>query len=179
MKPAILALMAITLAARQTPAPPDRIEVIGHVSLGGEQAVNLLTAVHWRRTYLYVEHGSQGAVTVLDVTDPRSPKQAGAFALPPGSAPLHMGSVEGTAAMFLSAAPAGERPPAKVVIMSFADPLNPKVVREFTGVTCVLKDASRGVTYLTNGEGLWVLQSAPAPDRQAEEEYERQLRYNH
>ncbi len=181
MKSAILvAFTVMTLAARHMAAPAtDRIEVIGHVSLGGERAVNLLSAVHWRRTYLYVEHGSQGAVTVLDVTDPRSPKNTGAFEPPAGTAPLHMDAVEGSAAMFVSGQAKADRATSNVVIMSFADPAHPQVVREFPGVTCILKDASRHVTYLTNDEGLWVLHTTPAPDREAEEEYDRQLRYNH
>ena len=176
------ALSAAPKNKKGSPPPETKgsIEVIGHLQLPPGPAVSLMTAVHWRRNYLYVEHGSQGAVTVVDVTDPRAPKAAGEFVPPPGSAPLHVGEVEGNAAMFTAAQPApGTQAPESVTIMSFDDPAHPRIVRQFSHVACLLKDARRSLTYLVNDEGLWLLYSNPGRDRELEEEYDRYLRYSH
>lgn len=162
------------------PEPKDSIEIIGHLTLAQGPAVNLLTGVHWRRNYLYIEHGSQGAVTVVDVTDPRPPKNIGEFVPPPGSTSLHVSAVEGQAAMFTGAPSAPHsQSPESVTILSFDDPAQPIIVREFSHVTCLLKDTTHGLIYLTNDEGLWVLHPNPAPDRELEEEYDHYIRYSH
>jgi hypothetical protein len=178
----LLAGFTLVAAPRKSAQPEntqDTIAVVGHISLAKDGVVNLMTGAHWNRNYLYVEHGDQGAVTVVDVTDPSSPKRTAEFVPPYHGVAQHMTVVEGSAALFVSTQSAkAEAAPARVAIMSFADPEHPKMVREFSGVTCMLR-GDRGITYLVNGEGLWVLQPAPARDRQADDEYFHQLLYNH
>lgn len=37
------------------------------------------------------------------------------------------------------------------------DPANPREFRNFSGVTSILTDQDRGLIYLTNRQGLWIL----------------------
>jgi hypothetical protein len=39
------------------------------------------------------------------------------------------------------------------------DPTNPQPIQTFSNVTSVVTDNARGVIYLSNGEGLWVVQA--------------------
>jgi hypothetical protein len=65
-----------------------------------------------------------------------------------------------------------------VTILSFADPEHPAVARQFLGVTSMLKDTSRGLIYLVNSDGLWVLRVEPAADIELQKEYEHYVLYN-
>lgn len=69
--------------------------------------------------------------------------------------------------------------PETVTILNFADSEHAKVARQFSGVTSMLKDTSRGLIYLANPEGLWVLRSAPAADTELEKEYGKYILYSH
>lgn len=119
-------------------------------------------------------------VKVVEVTDPAAPRVVGEFVPPADGAPLHMGEVEGTAALFTASAPrAAETAPGSVVIMSCADPANPKVERRFTHITAMLRSENRVLTYLVDDEGLWILRHVPAPDRELEAWYQHEIIYNH
>jgi hypothetical protein len=41
--------------------------------------------------------------------------------------------------------------------LDLTDPAHPKVLQTFTSVTSMLPDGGRGLVYLTNNEGLWIL----------------------
>jgi hypothetical protein len=69
--------------------------------------------------------------------------------------------------------------PQTLTIMDLSDPQHPKVAREFTGVTAIGKDDKRGLVFIANGEGVWILQQHFADDPQVEEEYTRQVLYDH
>jgi hypothetical protein len=161
-----------------TPAAPDSIDVIAQLPVTDGPAVQLVTAVHWRRHYLYLEHGSRGALTVVDVTDPQAPKSISEFILPPQDSSVYLYEMVGTAALMTTSHPAPRQSPETVLLVSFADRAHPKVVRQFSGVTCRLKDSARGLIYLTNGEGLWVLRESPATDIELQKQYEHDVIYN-
>jgi hypothetical protein len=185
MKYSIILLMSLSLALAaskkaETPEPQDSIAVVGHVALTAGSVGHMTTAVHWQRNYLYIEQLRQGTVTIIDVTTPAAPKVIGEFAPPADDKPLHIAEVEGTAALLTTSAPAPASPaPDSVVIMSFADPARPRVERRFGHVTGLLRSESRGLTYLVNDEGLWILQHQPAPDRELERQYQHEITYNH
>ncbi len=48
-------------------------------------------------------------------------------------------------------------PTQSVSVLDVSDPANPREFRNFSGVTTILTDQDRGLIYLTNGEGLWIL----------------------
>ena len=181
---AIVIVPALSGAAKNRKAPQSggvgSIEVIGHLALPAGPVVNLVASPNGRRDYLYVEHGSPAAVTTIDVTDPHIPKAVAELTPLPGDAPQHVSEVEGPAVLLTGTTTAPRAPaPDTVTIVSYEDPAHPKVVRQFSHVACMLKNVARGVIYLVNDEGLWVLQTRPAPDRELLEEYDRYLRYNH
>jgi len=159
----------------QTPSSTDHIDVIAHVPLSGGPIVQLTSGIHWRQDYLYLGRGPGSSTSILDVTDPTSPKAIGTLDLPKQEANGHVSSVVGNAVLVTS--PASAPAPQTVTILSYADPEHPKVARQFSGVTSMLKDSSRGLIYLANSEGLWVLRLDPAPDAELEKEYENYVLY--
>lgn len=103
----------------QTPSGNDRIDVIAHIPLSGGPVVQLTPSVHWRRNYLYLGHGSESPVTILDVTDPTAPKAVGTLDLPMQEANGNVSTVVGNAVLVASST----SPPAPetVTILNFAE----------------------------------------------------------
>jgi hypothetical protein len=62
--------------------------------------------------------------------------------------------------------------------MDFSDPLHPKVAREFTGVTAISRDDRRGLIFVANPEGIWVLLQRLAEDPQIQIDYAHYIMYN-
>ena len=61
-------------------------------------------------------------------------------------------------------------------LLDLSDPAHPKTLQTFKNVTGVIGDAGRGIIYLVNDEGLWVLKHerhlmAPAPDKKPCDSY--------
>lgn len=167
--------LATAHSSRTTPEP-DRIDVIAQVPLPGGPVAQLTSGTHWRRDYLYADHGSHSAVTVLDVTNPAAPAVVRQLDIPKQESGGDLRAVVGTAALISSSPATPTRQ--TVTIMSFADPEKPKVVQQFSGVTSTLKDTSRGLIYLVNPEGLWILRMEPATDVELQKEYDNYVRYN-
>jgi hypothetical protein len=176
---ATLLAMAPLVAGKEGPTAPstDHIDVIAHIPLSGGPVVQLSSGTYWRRNYLYLGRGTGKAVTILDVTDPTAPKAAETLDLPKWQANENVSAVVGNAVLVTSSP--SEPAPQTVTILSFADPEHPKVARQFSGVTSMLKDTSRGLVYLANSEGLWVLRLDPATDVDLDKEYQNYLLYYH
>ena len=172
-------LLAVpSLAGKDNPTPPnaDRISVIGHFPLSGAPVVQIASGFHWRRSYLYLVRGAAGPVTILDVTDPSMPKETGKLDIPGQEASKRVSEAVGNEVLLTSSVSAPT--PQTVTIMDFADRESPKVARQFSGVTSLMKDSSRGLVYLTNPEGLWVLRLDPAADVELQKQYEHYVLYN-
>jgi len=160
-------------------AATDQIEVIAHIPLAGLPVTQLTTGAHWERSYLYLDRGTGGPATVLDVTNPAAPAAAGRLDIPAQEAGARLNEVVGNVALFSSpSAAATPSTPRTVSIVAFTDPQHPQVERQFLGVTAMVQDPARGLTYLTNGDGLWILRAKPAPDLKAEREYAHYVMYN-
>ena len=168
-----LALSAFGLSAKQgakkhhSDAPQDRIEVVSHFPLTTGTITRFLTTQHYRRNYLYAEHEAGKAVTLIDVTDVKQPSLLGDVSYPDAGA-AQIVAVTGNAALVASD---GNSPATSVQlqtfrIMSFADPLHPTVKQEFKGVTAITTDERRGLVFLANSEGIWILRQtlALSPD---------------
>jgi hypothetical protein len=173
-----VSLSGVSLLARnkgELPSDSDRIAGIAHVPLSGDPVIQLTLGVHWRRNYLYLDH-RRGPVTVLDVTDPKVPTKTGTVDISNQEGNGNLSAVVGTAVVVVSSA--STPAPQTVTILSLADTEHPKVAQQFSGVTSMLQDGSRGLIYLTNPEGLWVLRMEPATDVALEKEYDNYIRYN-
>ena len=182
---ALVLLAGITIPSRSMQGkdvnpenqPRDRITVVGHFSLTAGPINRLLPTQHYSRYYLYAE-GTDGKVSVIDVTDARSPARV-ENVYPQDQQASTLLAVAGTAALVGSPfnAFAGD-PPQTVRIMNFSDPGHPRISREFTGVTAVGRDNGRGLVFLANGEGIWILREHFALDPAIVQEYTQQVLYD-
>jgi hypothetical protein len=157
----------------KAPDAKDQIEVVGHIPLTGGPVKRFLSTQHYSSYYLYAERENGGAATLIDITKTNQPAVLGDMA----SGNLTM--VAGTAALVSSepVASSATQAPQTVKIMDFSDPQNPKVAREFTGVTAMSRDDQRGLIFVANGDGVWILQRHFAEDPEVQRAYEDYVIY--
>ena len=160
----------------------DAIEVVAHISAPGGPITRFLATQHYSSSYLYLEHENGRELTLIDVSQADKPLVLADIPTPSGSSNLY--AVAGSAALFTddnsrTAASAAPVPPQNVRIMDLSDPKNPKVARQFTGVTALMRDDRRGLIFLANSDGVWVLHQRFATDPQVEKEYTRHVLYDH
>ena len=161
--------------------PQDQIEVVGHLVVANGQVTRFITTRHYSSFYLYVEYAASKTVTLVDMTRAAQPAVLADVSYPAGEGNAALFSVAGTAAIVTEgAASAVPTPAAQTVrIMDFSDPKQPKVAREFAGVTAISKDDQRGLSFLANPEGIWILHQSLALDPEIEKEYARHVLYDH
>jgi hypothetical protein len=130
-----------------------------------------------KKRYLYIQQVGKEGYTVVDVTKPEQPTLQDRVAQPPkpsgekvqmvgdglalAETPESSGS--GTTRHELAPAKApsnasASRPTESVRVLDLSDPKNPRTLQTFDGVTSILADDARGLIYIANGQGLWVLQ---------------------
>jgi len=139
-------------------------KVIAHVPLQEAPGSEMLLQTKGDKRYLYVQKASKQGFIVIDVTKPGLPS------LVNRSAP----STDGTAGKLEMVGPdvgltevpdnnskgvirSADNPTETVKILDLSDPAHPKVLQTFTSVTSTLQDPGRGLIYLANNEGLWIL----------------------
>jgi len=150
-------------------APQDQIDVVAHLPLTGGPVTGFLETQHYRRSYLYAEHESGQTASLIDITNGARPALL---------ADIRSGSlvaVAGNAALVSSQAPSTQIAPQTFRIMSFADPLHPAVKQQFDRVTAIARDEKRGLIFLANDGGVWILQQKFAQDPEAEKEWEHMM----
>ena len=177
----VLQLSAKKNAKKAQPEPDqDQIQVAAHIPFTDGPVTGFLATTHYSQYYLYIEHGIGHGVTLIDVTDPSKPHVIARIANA-GQGIGALLAVAGTAALTTDAphpAPTGQ-PIQTIRILNLSDPLNPKVVREFRNVTNITQDERRGLFFLANDDGLWILYQHYAADPKVEQEYERHVIYDH
>lgn len=163
------------------PAAKDEITVVGQIPLTNGPVKRFLATQHYSSYYLYAEHNSGRGATLIDVTKAGQPSVLADVAYAPPNDADNLAIVAGTAALVTSetASPAPTLPPQTVRIMDFSDPRNPKVAREFTGVTAMSRDDRRGLIFVANAEGIWILQQHLAQDPEVEKAYANYVLYSH
>lgn len=139
-------------------------KVIAHLPLQEAAGGEMLLQKKGDKHYLYVQKASRQGFTVIDVTKPEVPSllsgsassnnaTAGKLELvgpDVGIAEVRDQNVKGVIR-------STDNPTETVKILDLSDPAHPKVLQTFTGVTSVLQDPDRGLIYLANNEGLWIL----------------------
>jgi hypothetical protein len=162
-----------------TSAPQDQIEVVGHIPLTGGPVKRFLATQHYSSYYLYAEREAGGNSTLIDVTKTTQPAVLADVAYAPTSGSGSLSVVAGTAALVASEPAASTSPaaPQTLRIMDFSNPQNPKVAREFTGVTAMSRDDGRGLIYVANTDGVWILQRHFAQDPEVQKAYEDYVIY--
>jgi hypothetical protein len=163
---------------RAVSSPKDEIEVAGHIAVSGGPVRSFLATQHYNSFYLYAQRGAGNSVTLIDVTKTDQPAVLGeiASASTPGST---LAVVAGTSALAVSetSQQSAVSSSQTIRIMDYSDPKNPKVAREFDGVTAVSRDDSRGLIFVANTDGIWILRKHFAQDPKADETYEHYVLY--
>lgn len=182
----VAAFSSLALAKNKKPKstpkdPQDEITVVGHVPITGGPVRRFLPTQHYSSFYLYAEHDPGKGVTLVDVTKTAQPTVVADIAYPTGEASLF--AATGTAALIADEEGTASKPtptpaPQTIRIFDLSDPLHPKIAREFTGVTAISRDDRRGLIFIANGDGIWILHQNFAIDPEVEKEYERYIMYN-
>lgn len=167
---------------KPVPPPQDAIEVLAHVPLKTGPVRRFLATEHLRSRYLYVEYDAGPSMTVIDVTKPNQPSVLAEVEYPivPGHNNLVL--VSGTTALVTSGAVSAAPQPTvqqTIRILDLSDPQHPKIAREFAGVTAINRDDGRGLIYLANAEGIWILHQNRAEDADLEKAYAHHVIYDH
>lgn len=166
-------------AKDRKPSPKDEIEVVGHIPLSHGPVTRFLATQHYSSYYLYAEHEAGKNATLIDITQSSQPSVLGDVAYAPNGGSNSLSVVAGTDALVSSEPPAAAvvQPPQTIRIMDFSDPKNPRVAREFTGVTALSKDAGRGLIFVANADGIWILRKHLAQDPEEQKAYEDYVLY--
>lgn len=160
---ATLALIIPELFANTKPTELPA-KVIAHLPLQDAPGSEMLLQSKGDKHYLYVQKASKQGFTVVDVTKPSIP----VFVKPTGSsANATAGKLEMAGSdVALAEVPdrnskgvihSSDYPTETVRVLDLSDPAHPKVIQTFTGVTSTLQDPSRGLIFLANNDGLWIL----------------------
>ena len=183
----VVALFSSAEAKEKKPKPApkvaqDEIAVVGHIPLTGGPIRRFISTQHYSSFYLYAEHDPGKGVTLIDVTKSAQPAVLADVAYTGGGGSASIVTVAGTAAL-VTDSPTGADAPSistqTIRVFDLADPLHPKVAREFAGVTAISRDDRRGLIFLANAEGVWILHQNLATDPEVMKEYERYVMYSH
>ena len=183
---AVLSPIALAKAKNSSPrepqsAPQDTIAVVGRVALPAGHITGLAPTRHFSSDYLYAEYDAGRKLSIIDVTKPGQPSVVSDFAYPANGAPDSLVAVAGTSALAIGKQPSAVAmaPPMSVKIMSFSDSEHPQVLREFSGITAIGRDDSRGLIFLADDTGVWILQELPAEDPAVEAAFSKRVMYDH
>lgn len=161
---AAMAFLSVSNSFANTKPTEVPAKVIAHLPLQEAPGGEMLLQNKGDKQYLYVQKASKQGFTVVDVTKPRTPSLLNRSA----------NSSEATAGKLELAGPDvglaevpdknskgvihnSDNPTETVKILDLSDPTHPKVLQTFTGVTSILQDPGRGLIYLANNDGLWIL----------------------
>ncbi len=133
---------------------------------------------HYSRSYLYLEHASH-LVTLVDVTDAQHPTVLANLDLPATQSGTVLTAAGETALISSASSGPGAVSEKTMTIVSFADHAHPQTIRQFNKVTSTGVDDSRGLVFVSNDEGLWILHRNPAEDPEVQERYAHEVLYNH
>jgi len=168
---AAVMLFAIGIAAapsmfakpKEKKAAASNVGVIAHLQLDGGTATRMFLLEKNGKDYLYVGGGAANGVCILDVTKPASPRKLEKFAGAGSAQAADFQLVGDTLAVTSGSGEASGSSPdvagRSVTILNTTDPAHPQPIQTFSGVTSVVADNARGLIYLSNGEGLWVVQA--------------------
>jgi hypothetical protein len=145
------------------------VKVVAHMPLNGKPTRQMFLQQEGRKQYLYVRQDSQIGFTTFDVTKPERPRMVNhmpqqdltmlnsrlGIAETPDSGPAvsssHLaGRLEGSRG-------GGSTVPESVRVVDESDPAHPRTVQAFAGVTDFVRDDTRNLIYIANGDGIWIL----------------------
>jgi hypothetical protein len=168
---AAVAFLALGIAAapsmfakpKEKKSAVSNLGVIAHVQLDGGSATHMVIMEKDGKEYLYLGLASSSGICVFDVTTPAAPRKLERFAGAGGAQSADFQLVGDTLAVSSRSGEAtsgwSDAAPRSVTILNMTDPMNPQSIQTFAGVTSIVADDARGLIYLSNGEGLWIVQA--------------------
>ncbi len=166
----LLLIASHASAKDHNPKTDNTAHVVAHIPMDGLSAVDMtIQRKADNKYYLYVQHGADQGISVIDIAKPAQAKLLGVNAWPDPAMSARM-NVAGGLALISE----GEGPSARskastsdLVLWDMSNPTSPRVVQRFTGVVKWLED-ERSFIYVLNNDGLWVI-SEPATAQPAQE----------
>jgi hypothetical protein len=141
-----------------------RAKVIAHLSLDDAPGTQMLMQSRDDKKYLYVQKASKDGFTIVDVTAPQHPTvvKTSAATNNATAGKLEMAGSNLALAVVPDKNAKGvlhntDNPTQTVNLLDMSDPTHPKVIQTFKHVTSVLQDPGRGLIFLANNQGLWIL----------------------
>jgi hypothetical protein len=143
----------------------QQAKVIAHLPLSGSAPTQMFLQHQGRKQYLYVQQSGKRGFSVVDVSKPKKPKlvtnvpQRDITALGPGLAIIEKSQAKSDkdAALTGEGSRGGGSIPQSVKVLDVSDPAHPRSVQTFNGVTSIATDNARGLLYVANGDGIWIL----------------------
>ncbi|MGB7434908.1 MAG: hypothetical protein WBR26_11320 [Candidatus Acidiferrum sp.] len=139
-------------------------KVIAHLSLEDGPGTQMLLQSKDDKKYLYVQKASKDGFTIVDVTTPQHPTvvRTSAATSSATAGKLEMAGSGLALAVVPDKNAKGvlhntDNPTQTVNILDMSDPTHPKVIQTFKHVTSILQDPGRGLIFLANNDGLWIL----------------------
>jgi hypothetical protein len=169
-------LVAADASAKDHKAKLDnnQAHVVAHIPFSGLSAVDMtLQRKPCDKYFLYVQHGRDQGISVIDVAKPAQAKLIGVNPWPDPAMSGRMNVAGGLAIIAESEAPAvpGKGPKDDVVLWDMTNPTSPRVVQRFSGVIKWLED-ERSFLYVLNGDGLWVISEPTVPKSESTDSYD-------
>jgi hypothetical protein len=160
----LLTLIAPNAEAKKRPKQPlpTDVQILGRIGLNGVRGVKMFVHEQQGRWYLYAGHASEQGFTIVDVTDPTDPKvvksvssqDQGSYGTLEQIGNVTFATTEGKSTD--DSEDQKKTMAEKFNVWDLADPLNPTLIRQFSGVSSVLVD-ERKCIYVMDSEGLWIL----------------------
>lgn len=163
---AVILALATGALAKKPNKPTQPASVIAHVTLEGAVASQMYLQAQGDKRYLYIDQGTNQGYTVVDITKATQPnilKHVTSGKLQVVGSDLALAEAPDQSKTVARS----HTPTESVTVLDTSDPANPKTIQTFQGVTSVLQDSGRGLIFLTNNEGLWILQQTVARMRPA------------
>ncbi len=135
--------------------------VIAHLPLPATPGGRSFLHKEGNRQYLYIQRAGHDGYEVVDVTKPKKPTVVQGAAWPKddnGNLEFLSGDIALDESSNRPQAAAQAPVTRSVNVLDMSDPANPHTIQTFNGVTSVVSDDSRWLVYLTNSDGLWILQ---------------------
>jgi hypothetical protein len=161
----LLVLPSFAFATEPAGSKPTDVPaiVIAHLPLPQATGSQMLLQRENGKQYLYVQQASKQGFMIVEVTKPEAPNllKKTAQQTQQTSGNLEMVSPDVAIAEAPEKTPAtltsNAHPTETVRLLDLSNPASPKTLETFNRVTSILPDGGRGLIYLTNDQGLWVL----------------------
>jgi hypothetical protein len=143
----IAAAPAIHAGPNSNKASDKPANVVAHVQVSGGPVTRMLLVKKNGNEYLVLGLDSSTNVAILDVSKPSQPHTIDTAARAAGAPSAEVKVVADTLTLFGTSA------------LGTGSGSNSKEIRSFSGVTASMTDKARGLIYVTNGDGLWIVKT--------------------